>query len=105
MAQLTIRQTSAELPGFDPEIALEPLPRLSADSRLLADFRFGDVTSDALELGSYRRCDLRGNDLSAVVGAAHLKHVILDRVQTMQLGHALAEELAVTFGDEAPSPP
>jgi hypothetical protein len=55
--------------------------------------------------GSYRRCDLRGNDLSALIGAAHLKHVIIDRVQTMQLGEALTAELRVTFGDEVPSRP
>jgi pentapeptide repeat protein len=48
MDQLTIRQTSAELPSFDPEMALEPLPRLDADSRLVADFQFGDATMDAL---------------------------------------------------------
>ena len=54
--------------------------------------------------GSYRRCDLRGNDLSAVIGAAHLKRVVIDRAQTMQLGEALAEELDVTFGEEASNP-
>jgi uncharacterized protein YjbI with pentapeptide repeats len=228
MVQLTIRQTSAELPGFDPGIALDLLPRLDADSRLLADFQFGDATVDALELdnaqllrgrirglrarsariiatrmdgvefagcdlsslrwqqgkishvrfdacrflaaqfhgvamehvvfsgckldyatlaqvrvtgpvmfadcslrdaellgcdlagslfdgcdlhltgfgqGSYRGCDLRGNDLSAVIGAAHLKRVIIDRAQTAQLGEALAEELNVTFGDAISNPP
>jgi uncharacterized protein YjbI with pentapeptide repeats len=228
MAQITIRQTSAELPTFDPETALEALSRLGAQSRLAADFQFSDATVAAWELadanlfhgkvrtlravgaritrtrvdsveftgcdlsslwwqdgkisrarfdnckflaariqavtmehvvftgckldytaldqiratgpvlfadcslreaeltgcdlagslfdgcdlrltgfglGNYRRCDLRGNDLSALVGAAHLKHVIIDRAQTMQLGEALAEELDVTFGDEAPDRP
>jgi len=227
MAQLTIRQTSAELPTFDPEIGLEALPRLGAQSRLAADFEFSDATVAAWELtdanllhgrvrmlravgakiartrmdsveftgcdlsspwwqggkisrvrfdnckflaarvqavtmehvvftgckldytafdqiratgpvlfadcslreaeltgcdlarslfdgcdlrltgfgpGSYRRCDLRGNDLSAVIGAAHLKRVVIDRAQTMQLGEALAEELDVTFGEEASNP-
>jgi uncharacterized protein YjbI with pentapeptide repeats len=228
MDQLTIRQTSAELPRLHAERALEPLPRLDAQSRLVADFQFGNATVDALELanaqvlhgrismiragtasivstrmesvefhgcdlsslrwqdgklsrvrfdackflaariqgvtmehvvftgcrldyatleqiraagpvlfagcslreteligcslagaafdgcdlrltgfgpGHYRRCDLRGNDLSAVIGAANLKRVIIDQVQTIQLGDALAAELKVTFGDEDPTRP
>jgi hypothetical protein len=48
----------------------------------------------------YRGCDLRGNDLSALTGAANLKRVVVDRAQTMQLGEALTAELKVTFGDE-----
>lgn len=55
--------------------------------------------------GNYRRCDLRGNDLSALIGAAHLKRVILDPAQTAQLGEALAAELKMTFGDEAADHP
>jgi hypothetical protein len=43
---------------------------------------------------------LRRNDLSAVTGAAHLKHVIIDHIQAMQLGEALAAELEVTFGED-----
>src|SRR5215469_8831166 len=228
MDQFTIRQTSAELPAFDPEMALEPLRRLGAQSRLAANFEFGAATVAAWELaganllhgkvrmlraagaritgahmdsveftgcdlsslrwqggkisrvrfdnckflaariqavtmehvvftgckldytaldqiratgpvlftdcslredeltgcdldgslfdrcdlgltgfgpGTYRRCDLRGNDLSALIGAAHLKRVVIDRAQTMQLGEALAQELEVTFGEEASSPP
>ena len=225
MDQFTIRQTSAELPAFDPEMALEPLPRLGAQSRLAANFEFGAATVAAWELaganllhgkvrmlravgaritrthmdsveftgcdlsslrwqggkisrvrfdncrflaariqavtmehvvftgckldymaldqiratgpvlfagcslreaeltgcdlaaalfdgcdlyltgfgaGNYRRCDLRGNDLSALAGASHLKRVIIDRAQTVQLGEALAAELEATFGDEDP---
>jgi hypothetical protein len=79
MDQITIRQTSAG-PLFD-----------DCDLRLAG---FGP--------GSYRGCDLRGNDLSALIGARHLKHVIIDRAQTMQLGEALAAELGVTFSDEVP---
>jgi len=52
--------------------------------------------------GSYRGCDLRGNDLSAVIGAHHLKHVVLDHAQMIQLAEALAAELDVTFGDDLP---
>jgi uncharacterized protein YjbI with pentapeptide repeats len=228
MDQLTIRQTSAELPRFDAERELELLPRLDARSRLVADFQFAGATVDALELagahllhgrirmvragtasvaatrmesvefhgcdlsslrwqdgkisrvrfdacrflasrfqavtmehvvftgckldyatfdqiraagpvmfagcslreaeltgcdlagaafdgcdlhltrfgpGHYRRCDLRGNDLSALAGAAQLKGVIIDQAQAMQLGEALAAELKVTFGDEVPGRP
>jgi uncharacterized protein YjbI with pentapeptide repeats len=228
MDQFTIRQTSAELPAFDPEMALEPLPELGAQSRLAADFQFGDATVAAWELtdahllhgevrmlraagaritgarmdsveftgcdlsslrwqggkvsrvrfdnckflaariqavamehvvftgckldytaldqiratgpvlfagcslreaeltgcdlaaslfddcdlyltgfgaGNYRRCDLRGNDLSALAGASHLKRVTIDRAQTAQLGEALAAELEATFGDEDPGRP
>jgi uncharacterized protein YjbI with pentapeptide repeats len=52
--------------------------------------------------GSYRGCDLRGNDLSAISGTDHLKHVVIDRAQTIQLAGALAAELEVTFGDDLP---
>jgi uncharacterized protein YjbI with pentapeptide repeats len=52
--------------------------------------------------GRYRRCDLRGNDLSAVTGTQHLKHVVIDRAQTIALAAALAAELDVTFGDDLP---
>jgi uncharacterized protein YjbI with pentapeptide repeats len=51
--------------------------------------------------GNYRGCDLRGNDLSLLTGTRHLKYIIIDRFQTMQLAEALAVELDVTFGDEA----
>ena len=46
MDQLTIRQTSAELPRFDAETVPEPLPRLGTQTRLAADFQFGDATLD-----------------------------------------------------------
>jgi hypothetical protein len=52
--------------------------------------------------GSYRGCDLRGNDLSALIGAGHLKYVVIDRAQTIQLAEALPMELDVTFGDDLP---
>ena len=54
--------------------------------------------------GSYRGCDLRGNDLSALSGTRHLKRIVIDRAQTMQLAEALAMELDVTFGDDMPDP-
>jgi hypothetical protein len=46
----------------------------------------------------------RGNDLSAVTGAAHLKHVIIDHAQVIQLGEALAAELEATFGEDLSAP-
>jgi len=55
--------------------------------------------------GHYGGCDLRGNDLSALTGAASLKRAIIDRAQTMQLGEALAAELELTFGDEEAGAP
>lgn len=64
-----------------------------------------DLRLTAFGPGNYRRCDLRGNDLPALIGAAHLKRVILDPAQTAQLGEALAAELKMTFGDEAAGHP
>ena len=52
--------------------------------------------------GSYRGCDLRGNDLSAVTGVPYLKRVIVDRAQLLQLAGALAAELDVSFGEDLP---
>jgi uncharacterized protein YjbI with pentapeptide repeats len=60
-----------------------------------------DLHLTAFGRGRYRNCDLRGNDLSAVNGTHHLKHVIIDRSQLMQLAEALAAELEVTFEEEA----
>jgi uncharacterized protein YjbI with pentapeptide repeats len=55
--------------------------------------------------GNCRGCDLRGNDLSALSGTQHLKHVVIDRVQMIQLAaEALAAELDETFGDELDHP-
>lgn len=50
--------------------------------------------------GTYRGCDLRGNDLSSARGVANLRGVVIDRTQTLQLAEALAADLGVTFGDE-----
>jgi uncharacterized protein YjbI with pentapeptide repeats len=63
-----------------------------------------DLRRTAFGPGHYRGCDLRGNDLSALTGAARLKRVIIDRAQAAQLGEALAAELQVTFGDDLPGP-
>lgn len=50
--------------------------------------------------GTYRGCDLRGNDLSSARGVANLHGIVIDRAQTLQLAEALAADLGVTFGDE-----
>jgi uncharacterized protein YjbI with pentapeptide repeats len=60
-----------------------------------------DLAAAAFGPGNYRACDLRGNDLSAISGAHHLKNVVLDRVQLLQLAEALSAELGVNFGDDA----
>jgi uncharacterized protein YjbI with pentapeptide repeats len=61
-----------------------------------------DLRLTVFGAGNYRGCDLRGNDLSAISGTQHLKKVTIDRAQTMQLAEALATELGVSFGDDAP---
>jgi len=53
--------------------------------------------------GNYRGCDLRGNDLSAVIGINNLKSVIINRYQLAQFAEAMASELDVTFGDDLPA--
>lgn len=50
--------------------------------------------------GGYRGLDLRGNDLSGIRGAHHLRRVVLDRGQLLQLAEALAADLEVGFGDD-----
>jgi uncharacterized protein YjbI with pentapeptide repeats len=80
-----------------------------------AEFTSCDLTGSLLDdcdlrltefgRGSYRRCDLRGNDLSAVIGAHHLRHAVIDHAQMVQLAGALAAELDLTFGDETPDQP
>jgi uncharacterized protein YjbI with pentapeptide repeats len=63
-----------------------------------------DLSLATFGRGKYSTCDLRGNDLSAVTGAHHLKRIVIDRAQLMQLAKALAAELEVTFGDDLHSP-
>lgn len=63
-----------------------------------------DLFSATFGPGKYWGCDLRGNDLSAVKSAHHLKRIVIDRAQLMQLAEALAAELEVSFGDDPHSP-
>jgi uncharacterized protein YjbI with pentapeptide repeats len=64
-----------------------------------------DLTLADFGPGNYLRCDLRGNDVSAVTGTHNLKRVILDRAQLLQLAEALAAEMDVTFGEDLPEEP
>jgi len=68
----------------------------------LSDSLFDDCNMRLTSFGSgtYRGCDLRGNDLSELSSTSNLKNVIIDRSQTMQLAKALAAELNLTFGDD-----
>lgn len=46
--------------------------------------------------GTYRACDLRGNDLSGLRGVSALKKIIVDRPQLHGLAEAFAAELEIT---------
>jgi uncharacterized protein YjbI with pentapeptide repeats len=59
-----------------------------------------DLALTSFRSGRYAQCDLRGNKLSLITGAQHLRHVIIDRMQLIDLAEALAVELDVTFGDD-----
>jgi uncharacterized protein YjbI with pentapeptide repeats len=61
-----------------------------------------DLTLTDFGPGTYRQCDLRGNDLAAIRGTHHLKRAVIDRPQILQLAEALATDLEVSFGDERP---
>jgi uncharacterized protein YjbI with pentapeptide repeats len=68
----------------------------------LSNSTFRDCTFEGTQFGEgrYRGCDLRGNDLSAIRGAAALQGVVIDRLQTEQLTASLMSELDVTFGED-----
>ncbi|MEU1671870.1 pentapeptide repeat-containing protein [Streptomyces roseifaciens] len=68
----------------------------------LSDTVLSDCTLRNTEFnpGRYQRLDLRGNDLSAVRGAASLSRIVIDRSQQAGLGQALVAELDVTYGDD-----
>ncbi|MFJ8335429.1 pentapeptide repeat-containing protein [Streptomyces sp. NPDC094437] len=59
-----------------------------------------DLRLTEFDGGQHRGLDLRGNDLSHLRGLTSLRHVIIDRPQTLQLAEALAAELEVTFGED-----
>ena len=49
--------------------------------------------------GGYAGTDLRGNDLSAIVGAVNLKRIVIDRHQLTDLAVVVADELGITVAD------
>ncbi|RKN39699.1 pentapeptide repeat-containing protein [Streptomyces hoynatensis] len=59
-----------------------------------------DLRLSEFDGGKYRGLDLRGNDLSQLRGLASLKHIVIDRAQTLQLADALTAELKVTYGED-----
>jgi uncharacterized protein YjbI with pentapeptide repeats len=59
-----------------------------------------DLTLVAFGPGNYRRCDLRGNDLSTISGTQQLKQVTVARPQLLALAEALAAELEVVVADD-----
>ncbi|MFI9829653.1 pentapeptide repeat-containing protein [Streptomyces sp. NPDC051913] len=59
-----------------------------------------DLRQAGFDGGTYRGLDLRGNDLSQLTDVTSLKHVIIDRAQTLQLAEALATQLDVTYGED-----
>lgn len=50
--------------------------------------------------GTYERCDLRENDLSAVRGVSNLSRVVIDRGQVIQLAEALVTDLQIDFRED-----
>ena len=67
-------------------------------------FDESDLFRTSFGRGKYIGCDLRGNDLSTVNTVHHLKRIIIDRTQLIQLAEAVAAELEVTFYDDLDDP-
>ncbi|MEU0485612.1 pentapeptide repeat-containing protein [Streptosporangium sp. NPDC006013] len=65
----------------------------------LSDAAFGECDLHLTEFdgGTYRGCDLRGNDLSGLRGVSALKKIIIDRSQLQGLAQAFAAEQEITF--------
>lgn len=68
----------------------------------LSDAVFSDCAFGLAEfgVGRYRDMDLRGNDLSAIRGVAHLSRIRIDHAQQADLAHALVGELGISVGDD-----
>lgn len=66
----------------------------------LSDVAFDECDLHLMEFdgGTYRGCDLRGNDLSSLRGVSALKKIIVDRPQLQGLAEAFAAELEISFG-------
>ncbi|WP_433373811.1 pentapeptide repeat-containing protein [Streptosporangium sp. CA-115845] len=65
----------------------------------LSDVAFDECDLHLTEFdgGTYRGCDLRGNDLSGLRGVSALKKIIIDRSQLQGLAQAFAAEQEITF--------
>ncbi|WP_433246832.1 pentapeptide repeat-containing protein [Streptosporangium sp. CA-135522] len=65
----------------------------------LSDVAFDECDLHLTEFdgGTYRDCDLRGNDLSGLRGVTALKKIIIDRLQLQGLAQAFAAEQEITF--------
>ncbi|WP_371677000.1 pentapeptide repeat-containing protein [Streptomyces sp. NBC_01276] len=63
---------------------------------------FTDCTLRLTEFGTgrYRNTDLRGNDLSAVRGVAHLSKIRITPGQEAELAAALVSDLDISIGDD-----
>lgn len=66
----------------------------------LSDVAFNECDLHLTEFdgGTYRGCDLRGNDLSGLRGVSALKKIIIDRSQLQDLAEAFAAEQEITLG-------
>jgi uncharacterized protein YjbI with pentapeptide repeats len=63
-----------------------------------------DLTLATFENRRYAACDFRGNDLSTLRGVSHLRRVIINSAQLVQLAGALAAELEINFVNELNDP-
>lgn len=78
------------------------LPEATFDGCDLSGAAFDDCNLRATTFGTgtYKGTDLRGNDLSGLVGAINLKKAVIDRQQLTELAAAWAEDLGITFGED-----
>lgn len=62
-----------------------------------------DLTLAEFDQGTYKGCDLRGNDLSTIRGVTNLRGVRIERPQTLHLAESLIADLALELdGDDHP---
>jgi len=59
-----------------------------------------DLTRTSFGKGRYAGCDLRGNDVSTLLGASNLRRVIATSGQLTGLAQALTTELGIRISDE-----
>jgi uncharacterized protein YjbI with pentapeptide repeats len=78
------------------------LPEATFDRCDLSGAAFDDCNLRATTFGPgvYKGTDLRGNDLSDLVGAINLKKTVIDRHQLTDLAAAWAADLDIALGDD-----